>query len=150
MPNEGVCRLCRRTRSTRRASGARRSDPGVGGNDQHAKAAFDAPERNGLLVAAELGRGLSRYVAGLERSLLVPDRDRVGIVFVLRLRHQRQAAARVERGVVDVSRPESHTRDRDDSKSRVFPADPFAARGVAEVVAARAALEPERSRSAIP
>src|SRR6478672_6507056 len=143
MPNERVCRLCRRTRSTRRASWARRSYPGVGGNDQHAKAAFDAPERDGLLVPAELGRGLPRYVAGLKRSLLVPDRDRVGIVLVLRLGHQCQAAARVERGVVDVPRPEGHTRDRDDSKSRVLPADPLGGRRIAEVVAARAALEPE-------
>ena len=56
---------------------------------------------------------------------------------------QLQTLERVERAVVDIAGPESHARDSDDSESRILPADPFAGRGVAKVVATRAALEPE-------
>ena len=75
---------------------ARRSDPGVAGNHEHAKGTFDAPERDGLLVAAELSRGLTRHVPGLKRSLLVPNGDRVGIVLVLRLGNEGERATGLE------------------------------------------------------
>ena len=49
------------------------------------------PERDGLLVAGELGRDLARDVAGLDRALLVPDPDRVRVVLVLGLRERARA-----------------------------------------------------------
>src|SRR5919198_4973915 len=122
---------------------AGRSDPGVRGDDQHPEAAFDAPERHGLLVPGELRRRLARHIAGLERSLLVPDRDRIWIAFVVGLAHEGQAPAGVERRVVDVPGAERHAGDRDDAEPRILPPDGLARGGVAEPVARAPALEPE-------
>ena len=72
-------------------------DPGVGRDDQDAQAAVDAPERDRLLVAGELRRDRRRHVADLERPLGVPDRDRVRVVLVRRLGHEREPLARIER-----------------------------------------------------
>ena len=102
---------------------ARRSDPSVGGNEQYAEASLNAPERDGLFVAGQLGRGLARDVAGLQRPLLVPDRDRVRIVLVLGLAHECEPAAWVERGVIDIGGPKSHARDRNDAEAWVLPAN---------------------------
>ena len=71
-----------------------RPDPGVGGDDQHPQPAVDAPERDRLLVARELGRDRGGHVAELERPLRVPDRDRVRVVLVRRLGHEREPLAR--------------------------------------------------------
>jgi hypothetical protein len=96
-----------------------------------------------LLVAAELGGRLARHVPGLESSVLVPDRDGVRIVLVVRFGDECQPAAGVERRVVDVARAEADPRNWDDAQPRILPADGLVRRGVAEVVAGPAALEPE-------
>src|SRR5207253_3677249 len=80
---------------------------------------------------------------GLERPLLVPDRDCIRIVLVLGLAQQPKPAAGIERGVVDVTGPEGHAGDRDDPQAGVLPANRLARRRVAQVVAGAAALEPK-------
>src|SRR5262249_60514723 len=107
------------------------------------EAALDAPERDRLLITRHLGSGLARDVARLERSLLVPDPDRARIVLVLRLRHERQPPAGFEGRVVDVPGPKGGARDRHDLHPRVLPANRLAGRSVTQVVAGRAALEPD-------
>jgi hypothetical protein len=66
-------------------------------------------------------------------------------VLVLRLAHEREPRARVERRVRDGFRAEGDTRDGDDADARVVACDGLAGRGVAQVVAGApaVALEPE-------
>src|SRR4051812_29693437 len=101
-------------------------NPGVARRDQNPQAAVDSPERDGLLVPAQLGRNLARDVPGLQDALLVPDADRVRVVLVLRLRDEREPVARVERGIRQSLGPVGDARDRYDANARVIPAHTLA------------------------
>src|SRR6476620_1831342 len=120
---------------------SRATDPGIGGGDQHAQAAFDAPERHGLLVAGQLGRHLTRDVAGLERPLLVPDGDRVRIVLVGRLGDERDRKAGIERRVFVRLGPEGDARHGHHSHTLVLPAHDLAGRRVSQSKPRARALE---------
>src|SRR5918994_5192401 len=120
-----------------------RPDPGARWDDQDAQPAFDPPERERLLVAGQLGRDRGRDVAELERALLVPDRNRVRIVLVRRLRDEREPARRVERRIRQRLRPVGDARSRDDADPWILPADVLTGSGIAELEAASPSLEPE-------
>src|SRR5207248_1736702 len=107
------------------------------------EAAFDAPEGDRLLVAAELGRRVGRDVAGLQRTPLVPDRDRVRVVLVLGLRDEREPPAGVERRILDRFRPERDSRDGDHADALVLPRDELARGRVSHPDAGAGPLEPE-------
>src|SRR4051794_27023325 len=126
-----------------RAHSARRADPGVRRRDQDAEPPVPPPQRHGLLVAGELRRDLARDVAELVPAVRVPDADRVRIVLVLRLRHEREPLARIEAGLAERLRSERDARDRDDANPRVLPPNPLVGGGVAELVTAARPLEPE-------
>ena len=64
-------------------------------------------------------------------------------MLVLRLGHQGEPPAGIERRVLDGARPEGDARDRHDAQPRVLPAHRLAGRRVPQVEAALAALEPE-------
>ncbi len=120
---------------------SRATDPGVGGNDQHSQTTLHPPEGDSLLVAGELGRDLARDVADLQRLLLVPDRDRVRVVLVVRLGHERQSPPRLEGRIAERFGPKRHPRNRDHEDSRVLPAHNLAGRCVPEPVAGLRPLE---------
>src|SRR3954451_4283385 len=103
-------------------------NPGVARRDQHPQAALDSPERDGLLVPAQLGRNIARDVPSLQGALLVPDPDRVRVVLVLRLRDERDSVARVERRIRQSLGPVGDARDRYDANARVLPAHALARR----------------------
>src|SRR3954465_135425 len=107
------------------------ADPGVARRDQHPQAAVDSPERDGLLVPAQLGRNLARDVPGLQAALLVPDPDRGGVGLVLRPRDEREPVARVERRIRQSLGPVGDARDRYYANARVLPAHTLARRRAA-------------------
>ena len=72
------------------------------------------------------GRDRRGHVAELERSLRVPDSDRVRVVLVLGLRHEREPGARVEGRVGERLGPVGDTRGRDHADTGILPADEFA------------------------
>src|SRR5438067_13682840 len=86
-------------------STARLLDPRVGGRDQDAQAdaasvvVAELPERDRLLVAADLARDVGGDIAALHPALGVPDRDRVRVVLVVGLGHEREPATGRERVV---------------------------------------------------
>jgi hypothetical protein len=86
----------------------------------------------------------------LERALGVPDRDRVRIVLVRPLRHERQPLAGIERRIGQRVRAVGDARRGNHADARILPAHGLAGRRVAEPVAALAALEPESQALAHP
>ena len=95
----------------------------------------------------ERRRDLTRHVAELQRALLVPDRDRVGIVLVLGLGHERKTPPGIEGRVGQGLRAIRDAGDGHDAHARIRPANGLAALRVAKVVTGLAALEPQAEPS---
>jgi hypothetical protein len=124
-------------------------DPGVGRSDQYSQAdaaallVAELPQRDRLGVACDPRRDVRRHVARLEPALGVPDRDRVGVVRILRLGDERERQSGREPRVLKCFEPIRRSGDRDDEKPLVRPANRLARRRVAQPVARLATLEPE-------
>ena len=93
--------------------------------------------------ARQLGSDGRRDVAELKRPLLVEDRDRVRVVGIVGLGHERQPTAGVEGRIVERLRPVGDAGDGDDTDPRILPAHWRLGLGVAEVVAALTSFEPQ-------
>jgi hypothetical protein len=129
-------------------SAAGEPDPGVGRSDQYSQAdaavlVAELPQRDRLGVARDPRRDLRGHVARLQPALGVPDRDRVGVVWILRLGDERERPSGREALVLKRFEPVRGSGDRDDEKPLVRPANRLARRRVAQPVARLAALEPE-------
>ena len=110
-------------------------------DDEHAQTGLDPPKRDGLVVAPELRGDLARYVAELQRPLLVPDRDGVGVVLVVGLGDEGKPATGVERWVGQRLGPLGDTGDRYDADPGILPAHRLAAGRVPEAVARLGSFE---------
>ena len=84
---------------------------------------------------------MPRHIPELERPLLVPDPDRVRVVFVLRLGNEREPLARIERRVFQRLGPKRDSRRRHGENARILPVHDLTRRRVPEPVARLGALE---------
>src|SRR5204863_9378302 len=117
---------CDARAAARGRSSPRLLHPRVRGDDEHAQTdaptfLAELPERDRLLVAAQLRRDLGRDVAALDAALRVPDPDPVRVVLVLRLADEREAAPRREGVVLERIAPVRGAGELHDAQARVGP-----------------------------
>jgi hypothetical protein len=134
---------CRGIWRPRRRNLPRSCHPGVGGNDQDAQPALEAPERDRLLVAAKCRGDVPWDVAQLERPVLVPDGDCVGVVLVVGLSDERKRPRGFEGRIVERLDAIRDARDRHDCDAGILPTDRLTRLSVSQVIARLARLEPE-------
>src|SRR5581483_12408483 len=111
--------------------------------DAAAVLAAELPERDRLLVSAQLGRELRGHVPRLHAALRVPYRDGVRVVLVLGLPDEREPATRREGVVLQLVETVRRAGELHDVEALVVPAHRSTGRRIAQPVAGRAALEPQ-------
>ena len=94
-------------------------------------------------AGVELTRNFGRDVAGLQPALRVPDADRLRVVLVVRLGHERERPACRESVVLQRVEPVRDTRDLDNAHAWIVRPNDLLRRRVAQPISLSCSLEPE-------